>query len=313
MLEAGRFSLWWGPGRHGALIFTTNAEPLWGFRLRNPRPIPLGGWFKFLGAIQYDLFIARLEESRPIPHALLSGMRLAIRPNRYLEIGASRAIHFGGEGERSGFSAWWDAFKGTKENEPGNRGNQIAGIDVLVTLPFKVQPVQLYLEAAGEDQATFLGIPYFTKKAYLAGVFLPTVFGSPRADFRVEFAQNHFQDYGPAWYVHGTSGEGHAHRYRGQILGHPMGTDARDLFFEGHYFLLPSSYIEANMGLTHRYSPGPAREEARTVTAAFIAWLTRNLRAEGRLAFDDVQNENGTPGADSTDASIRLTVAYQYR
>ena len=312
-LEAGRFSLWWGPGRHGALIFTTNAEPLWGFRLRNPRPIPLGWWFKVLGAIQYDLFVARLEGSRPIPHALLSGIRLAIRPNRYLEIGASRAIHFGGEGRGSGLSEWWEAFKGTKENEPGNEGNQLAGIDLSLTLPFRAQPVQLYLEAAGEDQATFLGIPYPTKRAYLAGVFLPTLFGSPRADFRVEIAQNHLQGNGPAWYVHGTSKEGHAHRYRGQILGHPMGTDARDLFFEGHYFLLPSSYIEANFDLTHRYSPGPAREETRTFTAAFIAWLTRNFRAEGRLAFEDVQNENGTPGADSTDASIRLTVAYQYR
>jgi len=312
-LEAGRFSLWWGPGRHGALIFSTNAEPLWGFRLRNPRPIPLGWWFKFLGEIQYDLFVARLEGSRPIPHSLLSGMRLAIRPNRYLEIGASRAIHFGGEGEGSGLSDYWEAFRGTRENDPGNRRNQIAGFDILVTLPFKVQPFQFYLEMAGEDQAQGIIVPLPYKWAFLSGVFLPTVFGSPRADLRVEAALNHLQGNGPAWYVHGTSGDGYAHRYRGRILGHPMGTDARDLFIEGHYFLLPSSYLEANFDLTHRYSPGPEREESRTVTAAFVAWLTRNLRAEGRLAFQNVKNENGTPGADSTDASIRLTVACQYR
>jgi len=38
-LEAGRFAVWYGPGRHGALLFTTNAEPLIGVRIRNPRPI----------------------------------------------------------------------------------------------------------------------------------------------------------------------------------------------------------------------------------------------------------------------------------
>ena len=308
-LEAGRFSLWWGPGRHGALIFSTNAEPLWGFRLRNPRPIPLGWWFKFLGEIQYDLFVARLEGSRPIPHSLLSGMRVAVRPNRYLEIGTSRAMHFGGEGRGSGIPEWWEAFKGTNENEPGSQGNQLAGFDLSVTLPFRVQPVQIYLEMAGEDQATFLGVPYPTKKAYLGGVFFPALFGSPLVDFRAEFARNHFQDYGPAWYVHPD----YPHRYRGRILGHPMGTDAQDLFFEVHYFLLPSSYLEANLDLTRRYSPGPEREEDQTVTVGFIAWLTRNLRAEGRVAYQYVKNENGTPGADSTDTSIRLTVAYQYR
>ncbi|MGZ9149122.1 MAG: capsule assembly Wzi family protein, partial [Candidatus Deferrimicrobiaceae bacterium] len=37
-LEAGRFAVWYGPGRHGALIFTTNAEPMTGVRIRNPRP-----------------------------------------------------------------------------------------------------------------------------------------------------------------------------------------------------------------------------------------------------------------------------------
>ena len=67
-LEGGRFSLWWGPGRHGSLLFTTNAEPLIGVRIRNPRPIPLGWWFRFLGLFQYDIFISRLnDDNRPVP------------------------------------------------------------------------------------------------------------------------------------------------------------------------------------------------------------------------------------------------------
>ena len=312
-LEAGRFSVWWGPGRHGSLLFTANAEPVRGVRLRNPRPIPLGRWLKFLGMFQYDLFVARLEESRPIPHSLLSGVRVAVRPSRYLEIGLSRAIHFGGSGRGSGISEWWEAFKGTKENEPGNEGNQLAGFDLSVTLPFRVQPVRIYLEAAGEDQATFLGVPYPTKPAYLGGIFLPALFGSRRADFRAEFARNHFQDYGPAWYVHSASGGGYAHRYRGEILGHHMGTDAQDIFLEGHYFLLPSSYLELNVDITQRSFPGPEREETWRVSGAIVAWLTKNIRAEGRLAYERISNENGLGGRDATDAVLQTALSYQYR
>ena len=309
-LEAGKFSPWWGPGRHGALIFTTNAEPLNGVRLRNPRPIPLGWPLRFLGEIQYDLFLARLDAARPIPHTLLSGMRVAIRPNRYLEIGASRAIHFGGKGQGNGFSDWWRAAQGTYDNDPGSTGNQIAGFDVQLTLPFKIQPVHVYWEGAGEDEAAMIGgVPFPSKWAFLYGVFLPSLFGTPRLDFRAEIALNHLGDSGPAWYVHPFS----PHRYRGQILGHHMGTDAQDFFFEGHYFLLPSSYLEVNLDLTRRYSPGPAREDIQRVTTAVVAWLTRNVRAEGRLVFHKVKNENGTPGADSSDVQIQLIAAYHYR
>jgi hypothetical protein len=309
-LEAGRFSLWWGPGRHGALIFTTNAEPLIGVRIRNPRPIPLGWWFRFLGLFQYDIFISRLyDEGRPVPDPILSGIRLAVKPAPWLEIGASRAMQFGGEGRGNGISDWWNAFKGTTANDPGSEGNQLGGFDLSVTLPFRVQPIRFYLEAAGEDQAEGHIVPLPSKWAFLSGVFLPAVFGSPRWDLRVEVAQNHLRGNGPFWYVHPE----YPHRYRGQILGHPMGTDAKDLFIEAHYFLLPTSYLEANVDFTQRYSPGPLREDTKRVGAGLVLWLTKNWRNETRLAVTSVSNENGISGADSTDLSFQLLMAYQYR
>ena len=102
-LEAGRFAVWYGPGRHGALLFTTNAEPLIGVRIRNPRPIAFPKAIDFLGAFQYDFFMARIDTGGPYPDSLVSGMRFAIRPNRYLELGASRALHFGGKGRTKAF------------------------------------------------------------------------------------------------------------------------------------------------------------------------------------------------------------------
>ncbi len=92
-----------------------------------------------------------------------------------------------------------------------------------------------------------------------------------------------------------------------------MDTDARDLFLEAHYFLPPSSYLEANVDFTRRDFPGPDREKIWRVSGAIVAWLTKNFRAEGRLTFEDVSSENGVPGRDETDVVLQTTLSYQYR
>lgn len=310
-LEAGRFSLWWGPGRHGALIFTTNAAPLDGIRIRNPRPISLGWPLRFLGEIQYDIFLARLESEGPVDYTLLSGVRLAVRPSRYLEVGVSRAMHYGGSGRGNGLSDWWNAFKGSGENDPGSNGNQLAGADMSITLPFRFQPVQAYVEMAGDDQARGHGIPLPTKWAYLGGIFLPSILGSPRWDLRFETAANHLRGNGPGWYLHAQPE--YAHLYRGQVLGHHMGSDARDLFAEVHCFLLPSSYLEANVDRTERFFPGQAAENSVRVSGALIGWLTQNLRAGARVAFERVRNLGGAPGNGSRGSALSFELSWQYR
>lgn len=309
-LEAGRFSVWWGPGRHGSLLFTTNAEPLIGIRLRNPRPIPLGWWFRFLGLFQYDFFISRLnDDDRPVADPLLSGMRLAVKPASWLEIGASRAFHFGGEGRSEDLSTFLDIFRGKSES-PGStpEGNSLASFDAKVRLPFRRQPVTLYAEMGGEDQS---GSGFPSRWALVAGLFLPSIGRVKEADFRVEYADNRaFNPGNPdAWYRHSQ----YPHRYRGQVLGHHMATDARDLFLEAHYFLLPSSYLELNADVTRRYFPGPEREETWRVSGAVVAWLTKNFRAEGRLSYESISDENGVAGKEDTDAVFQATLSYQYR
>jgi hypothetical protein len=308
-LQFGKITTWYGPGRRGALIFTNNARSYPGARLHNPVPIAVPGLFSFLGNVQYDVFFARMEEDRPIQHPLLFGMRLAARPGRFLEIGVSRSMMYGGEGHDSGFSAWWDAFKGTNTNEPGEEGlvNQIAGFDVALTLPFRFQPIQAYLEMAGEDESGLAP----TKLAYVTGVFLPSLFGNAAYDLRVEWARNHWKGNGPSWYVHSVSDEGYAHFYRGRVLGHPMGTDAQDLSVQGHYFFLPSTYLELTLARTERFSAGPSKERTDRASAGIVGWLTENVRAEGEIALEKVKNPAGLPGATDDDASFRIAFSYQ--
>ena len=314
-LQIGKITTWYGPGRLGALIFTNNAQSYPGIRLHNPVPIAVSGLFSFLGNAQYDLFLARLESDRPISNPLLFGMRLAARPSRFLELGVSRSILYGGEGHDSGLSAWWDAFKGANTNDPGEKGlsNQIAGFDVTLTLPFPSQPVQAYLEMAGEDQAHLLGtsVPFPSKFAYVTGVFLPSLFGSAAHDLRVEWARNHWRDNGPEWYVHAVSDNGYAHFYRGQVLGHPMSTDAQNLSFQSHHFFRPSTYLELTLSRTDRFSLGPMEETTDRASAGFVGWLSERVRVEAEFAQERVENPGGFPGATAEDASFRVALSYQ--
>ena len=305
-LEAGRFAVWYGPGRHGALLFTTNAEPLIGVRIRNPRPIAFPKLIGFLGEFQYDFFMARIDTGGPIPDSLVSGMRFAIRPNRYLELGASRALHYGGEGQDESFSTFWDILTGQRESA-GNtpEGNSLASIDAKIHLPFRVQPVVLYGEFGGEDQSQ----PFvFTRHAWLAGIFLPSIGTFRKADLRIEYGTTETNTPG-VWYRHSL----YPHQYNGQILGHPMGTDAKELFLEARYFLVPSSYLELNYGQMERSYPGPAKEERKRIAGGFVAWLTANVRAEGRVVYDRYSDEGGVSGRDGSNKTIELSAAWQYR
>jgi hypothetical protein len=305
-LEAGRFAVWYGPGRHGALLFTTNAEPLIGVRIRNPRPIAFPKPIKFLGAFQYDFFMARIDTGGPYPDSLVSGMRLALRPNRYLEFGASRALHFGGEGRDESVSMFFDILTGQRENA-GNtpKGNSVASVDAKVLLPFRFQPAVLYAEYGGEDTSQRF---IFTRHAWLGGVFLPSIGPFRKADLRVEYGTTLTNEPG-VWYRHGQ----YPHQYNGQILGHPMGTDARNLFLEARLFLVPSSYLELNYDRTERSFPGPAKEERKRITGGLVAWFTGNVRAEGKVAYDRFSDEGGVPGRDGSTKSIELSAAWQYR
>ena len=305
-LEAGRFAVWYGPGRHGALLFTTNAEPMIGVRIRNPRPIAFPKPIGFLGAFQYDFFMARIDTGGSYPDSLVSGMRLALRPNRYLEFGASRALHFGGEGRDESFSTFWDILTGQRESA-GNtpKGNSLASVDAKVLLPFRFQPAVLYAEYGGEDASQFF---VFTRHAWLGGVFLPSIGPFRKADLRVEYGTTISNEAG-VWYQHGQ----YPHQYNGQILGHPMGTDARNLFLEARLFLVPSSYLELNYDQTKRSFPGPAKEERKRITGGLVAWVTGNVRAEGKVAYDRFSDEGGVPGRDGSTKSIELSAAYQYR
>ena len=69
-IEAGKDSMWWGPGYHGSILMSNNAEPFKMLKLSTPSPVSLPWIFKALGPFKVVWFLTQLEDDRPVPEPL---------------------------------------------------------------------------------------------------------------------------------------------------------------------------------------------------------------------------------------------------
>jgi len=307
-VQAGRISTWYGPGRHGALVFTNNAAPYFGVRIHNPEPIPMTGRFRFLGNVQYGFFAARMEKQDQYSHSILVGTRLAARPAGWLEFGFSRALHYGGAGRSDDLSEFFTDYFGN--NDPSDRSNSLAGFDITLTLPFPLQPVQAYWESAVEDSSHVghIFLPWASRGGHLYGLYFPKVLGVSRLDLRAEYADTFSGEAkGDNWYGHSA----YPHRYRGEILGHAMGGSSRDWFVESHYYFLPATYAEASYEKV-LHDGGDRKGERRSiVSAGLVTWLTKSWRGEVHAAWDHATAPEGTQGKDGTAFAAWVELSWQ--
>jgi hypothetical protein len=137
------------------LILSNSARPTKGLEIRNYLPIePKSKYLSFLGEVNYEIFLNRLEKNRTIPNALLFGNRVSIKPSEKLHISLMRLAQFGGDGRPTDSSTIVNMILGrdntsenlTFEEQPGN---QIAGFDV----SYNLNDIILYGQLVGEDEA----------------------------------------------------------------------------------------------------------------------------------------------------------------
>jgi len=236
-IEVGKDSMWWGPGYHGSMLMSNNAEPFTMVKLSTPSPVKLPWIFRGLGPFKFVWFLTQLEEDRPIPKPKLTGMRINFKPHPAVELGLSRAVIFGGEGRpHLGFKDYLNIFLANKENRPGKLDNdQLAGFDASLLLPVEwlmpAKTVKLYTDWVGEDEAG--GLP--TKWGQLFGANFADILGSGKTDLRVEYANDYISEKPNVFYTHHIYQAGYT--YEGRIIGHHMGTDTKDLFIRLTHYL----------------------------------------------------------------------------
>jgi len=286
-LEIGKDSQWWGPGHHGSILLSNNAEPFTMVKLTNPEPFILPSFLRYLGLFKFSFFTTRLGEERVISRPYLWGLRISLKPNPYVEIGLQRTALLGGEGRSSGITTWLKSFLGKGENEPGSgAGDQRAGVDLKITLPFQKQPVQLYMDGAGEDEANNLPSNW----AYIGGIYLPRIMSLERLDFRAEYATTHHSGKPNVWYNHGVYRSGYS--YKGEIIGHHMGTDSRDIFLEAGYFISSLENAKAYVSYDHEKHnlSDDVHETKDEVSLSVEAMLIKNIFLETSYSYGRIAN-----------------------
>ena len=294
-LVAGRDSQWWGPGYHGAILLSNNAEPFDMLRVTQRRPVMLPWIFKYLGPFRFTFFVTNLERDRTIPEPYLYGLRFNFKPHPQVEIGIHKTAILGGEGRPEDLKTWFKSLLAINDlDNAGNDqdpGDQRAGFDVTLTLPYRLQPMQIYLEADGEDEKH--NIPDIW--AYLVGLYLPRIFGLEHVGLRVEFADTSQPRSPTAWYNHHIYQTGYT--YKGRIIGHHIGTNAMDFFTE-----LSLRFPEQNVRCALSYDreevnvSEPLREQTNKIGAAVDHDVTRNLSLHVTGAYGWIKNPGAVPG-----------------
>ncbi len=226
-LAAGRFSPCWNDAPGQKLLVSEHAPVLDQVHLAlGPGRLPWAG-----GRARAESFLAYLDDAhREIPYPLLWGMRGYWQPADWLHLEAQRTIMMGGagRGDRLSLADWVDILLGRGES---GRGPDYAPSDsdqkfaYLVRLTPRawarrvlgLHELELYWYYGGEDRFED-GMPMAPGRTYGLRV-------APRAGLRIEAEYTNNADDHNLWYYHKVYRSGYT--YRGFILGHPMGGDAR--------------------------------------------------------------------------------------
>lgn len=308
-LTFGKDSQWWGPGRHGAILFSNNSEPLSIIKLSNSNLITLPSVLKYLGLFKFTIFTTKLEKERVVPNPYLWGMRINFKPNPYLEFGLERTALLGGKGHSEDLKTWVKSFTGKGENDIGSRaGDQRAGGDIKITMPFNWQPLQIYGEAAGEDQAGELPSHW----AYLVGIYLPKIRDLERLDFRAEFASTHVKGTPNVWYTHGVYKSGY--KYKGRIIGHHMGTDSRDTFLEVQYDLpkMDNGKICLSYDREKHNLSGNIKETSEEFLIKVRLPLRKEMILNTHYSYGTLKNLDNIQGINKTVNTLIAEVQYRF-
>lgn len=301
-LIAGQIPTYWGPGHDGSLVRGDTSRPVYGVTMQRAEQNAFANkWLSWIGPWQYQAFAGQLDDYDAVPDAKLIGLRVTAQPLSYLELGASRAIQWGGEGRPESLSSLWDAFVGNKDNggtgEP-DPSNQIAGFDARLNLqPLLQVPMGMYAQYIGEDEAG--GLP--AKKMYLAGVDysssynnmpfqLYTEWTDTRSNGSADGISYNHHVYTDGFYQHGYP-LAHAMGGDGQMVS--VGGDIRfDRLNRVNARVLFAKLNESNRTTNLAF---PAQDELKAVDVSWTHYLRPDipLKLNGWISDSDLRGNDG--------------------
>ncbi|MBF7073367.1 capsule assembly Wzi family protein [Glaciecola sp. MH2013] len=235
-LRAGAIDQWWGPGQSSSLILSNNARPIPTLAFsRSSAVASKSPWLSWLGPWYLTSQIGRLEDNREVPDTNLLLNRFTFSPIKRLEIGASWAVMWGGQGNPSGFDTLIDVItfqevclgrESCTKDELSKAGNHLAGYDIKYSFDIFERPVSIYAQRIGEDSKSGIRI---TDNANLFGV--STYFGSTKvyletSDTNISCSGDNDTSVN-CFYENGTYTSGY--RYYDRVIGSTFDSDAKQI------------------------------------------------------------------------------------
>ena len=306
-ITAGKEALDFGQGVTGKLALSNNAKPFTMLRLNLLEPQKIGGFFRFLGKEDYNVFYGRLEGNRDetaasngehdYDHPGILGMRADYMPTSRFTFGVERISIFGGDGNALNHKDWGDWAFGVNSDADNDHWDDIAGVDFRYRFP----GMSIYGELYGEDQANYLP----SKPAQRIGFYFPQLTKDGSLDMRVEYA--HTTD---VWYDHWTYNNGWV--YNDNIMGDSMGPDANKFYIGIKHYLNNTDSI----GL-HAMRVNMSRESAVSPKLNQF-WLTYDHRLDQNIYLDmmagaaKISNASFVNGRSDKDYIVSATLRWQY-
>lgn len=322
-IEVGRESLWWGPGFHGGLLFSNNAQPLDMVRFSTEAFVP--PWiFRYVGPTKLTFGIAQLDENRDFPKVKILAFRIDSSPFPFLELGVSPAIQYNGEGQPSVKfyqipELIWEA-RSSSATAPGSRFgdvNALFSVDATVRLPNinRYVPIGRDLELYGEMGVDDIDKRFFLfviprKPAFLLGAHIQNFLQWPNTDVRLEYAQTTSISF-----THGTYTTGFS--FKDRPLSHFIGTDGQDIYLRVTRRLTSDLMVGleagySKIGSTHKEALNGPRQKQLFSGIDLSYRVFDNLSLFGRFRLHRFKDLDFIPGNDDTVPLISLEATYSF-
>jgi hypothetical protein len=323
-LQAGRDSLWWGPGYNGSLIMSNNAPPLDHVRIGAAEPFRLPLIGEWIGPTKIMAFFAVLEERREIPRPDLGGIRGTISPFTWLELGGSYVNMFGGETppRLRGVGDYLRVFI-DPEAQDQNRGderfrnNSLFSVDAELRFAnvdrfyVPARDLRLYGEFGWDDTCCSTAfIPLADAASYLFGLHLMGLLGDDSLEARFELAfSSRFS------FTHNQFTQGYW--TRGHVMSHFMGTDGSSAFSRigkrfGEDFMVGAGVRVAEIGNTTINANTPF--EKRMGASVDVTWrFAKAWSLFGQFDLMYTRNRDFVSGDDGVDGIVLLELTRSFR
>ena len=203
-ISFGKQEQWWGPDSGGAMLFSTNAEPIEMLEINRTTPFTLPGFLGLLGPIRTQFILGRVDGDHWIYSALtgftgswtetfsdqpfIVGEKLSLKPSPNLEFGFAATRLFAGSGVAFTTHKLLQAIFSPGNSAPGtpsDPGDARGEFDFTYRIPGLRNWLTFYGDGFTDDEPSPLW-GAFDKSAFDSGLYFSHFPKLRNLDFRVE-------------------------------------------------------------------------------------------------------------------------------